>query len=329
MKRCPQCNRVETDETLKFCRSDGAVLIDDSSPSDQFSATKVLPSSPTGGTQVVPTDPGHADVITAGLKPAMEPGVQAGELRSASHLNLSDSFVTRIKRHKTGAIIIAALVIAIGAVFFYFYEARSSNPTIDSIAVLPFVNQNRDPDTEYLSEGLTESIINSLAQLSSLRVSPRSTVFQYKGKDTDPLKVGHDLGVRAVLTGRLLQHGDSLIVSAELLDVRDNKQVWGEQYNRKLADALSVQQEISREISERLRMKLSGEEQRQLTRRDTTNPEAYAFYLKGRYYWNKRTTDNIMKAIEQFQQAADKDPNYALAYVGLADCYSLLPDYEG
>src|SRR5262249_44230764 len=191
------------------------------------------------------------------------------------------------------------------------------------------VNQNRDTETEYLSDGLTESIINNLAQLSSLRVSPRSTVFQYKGKDTDPLKVGHDLGVRAVLTGRLLQRGDSLIVSAELLDVRDNKQIWGEQYNRKLADALAVQQEISREISERLRTKLSGEEQRQLTRRDTSNPDAYAFYLKGRYYWNKRTPGNLGKAIEQFQLAADKDPNYALTYVGLADCYSLLEFYAG
>src|SRR5215510_6134269 len=282
MKRCPQCNRVETDETLKFCRSDGAVLIDDSSPSDQFSATKVLPSSPTGGTQVVPTDPGHADVITAGLKPAMEPGVQAGELRSASHLNLSDSFVTRIKRHKTGAIIIAALVIAIGAVFFYFYEARSSNPTIDSIAVLPFVNQNRDPDTEYLSDGLTESIINSLTQLPNLRVIPSASAFRYKGKDVDPLAAGKELGVRAILTGRMMQRGDDLMINAALVDVRDNKQLWGEQYNRKVADALRVQQEISREISERLRTKLSGEEQRQLTRRDTSNPDAYAFYLKGR-----------------------------------------------
>src|SRR5215510_4436593 len=329
MKRCPQCNRVETDETLNFCRNDGAVLVDDTSVSDQFSATRVLTSSPTGGTQVVHTDPGHAEVITAGLKPAKEPKVQPGELTSTGHVGVSDSFVTRLKRHRTSAIVIAALVIVVGIVFFYFYEARSSNPAIDSIAVLPFVNQNRDPDTEYLSDGLTESIINSLAQLSSLRVSPRSTVFQYKGKDTDPLKVGHDLGVRAVLTGRLQQRGDSLFVSAELLDVRDNKQVWGEQYNRKLADALAVQQEISREISERLRTKLSGEEQRQLTRRDTTNPEAYGFYLKGRYYWNKRTADNLRKAMEQFQQAADRDPNYALAYVGLADCYTLMEEYAG
>ena len=195
--------------------------------------------------------------------------------------------------------------------------------------MVPFVNQSRDPDTEYLSDGLTESIINNLIQLPSLRVSPRSSVFHYKGKDTDPLKIGQELGVRAVLTGRMLQRGDNLIISAELLDVRDNKQIWGEQYNRKVSDALAVQQEISREITDRLRIKLSGEEQKQLTRRDTTNAESYQFYLRGRYYWNKRTGDNLNKAIAEFQQAADKDPNYALAYTGLADSYVLLEDYTG
>jgi tetratricopeptide (TPR) repeat protein len=127
----------------------------------------------------------------------------------------------------------------------------------------------------------------------------------------------------------MLQRGDNLIISAELLDVRDNKQIWGEQYSRKVSDVLAVQQEISREITDRLRTKLSGDEQKQLTRRDTKNPEAYQFYLKGRYYWNKRTAENLKKGIEQFQQAADKDPNYALAYVGLADCYLLLEDYGG
>ena len=241
----------------------------------------------------------------------------------------AEYLITRLQRHKlAAAVVLVAIAAAIAGLAAYLH-ARNTEVAIDSIAVLPFVNQNRDPDTEYLSDGLTESIINSLTQLPSLRVSPRSSVFQYKGKDIDPLKAARDLGVRAVLTGRMLQRGDNLMVSAELLDVRDNKQLWGEQYNRKLADALAVQQEISREISERLRTKLSGEDQRQLTRRDTSNPDAYAFYLKGRYYWNKRTPDNLRKAIEQFQLAADKDPNYALAYVGLADCYSLLEFYAG
>src|SRR6266536_1236773 len=275
-------------------------------------------------TTVPPSSVGPTiNATTSGAVPA------SGATLSTAPASSAEFIVTEIKHHKVAtAVVLAALVLA-GVGLSAYLHARNTEVAIDSIAVLPFVNQNRDPDTEYLSDGLTESIINSLTQLPSLRVSPRSSVFQYKGKDTDPIKIGHDLGVRAVLTGRLLQRGDNLMVSAELLDVRDNKQVWGEQYNRKVADALAVQQEISREISERLRTKLSGEEQRQLTRRDTSNPDAYAFYLKGRYYWNKRTADNIRKAIEQFQQAADKDPNYALAYVGLADCYSLLEVYLG
>ena len=329
MKRCPQCNRVESDEALKFCRIDGAVLVDDSTAADEYSSTRVLPPSQTGEASVVHTDPGHPPGTTRGLAQAKPATVATAGLSSANRAAVADSLVRRFNRHQTAAIIIAALAITAVVVFSYFYFTRRSATTIDSIAVLPFVNQNRDPESEYLSDGLTESIINSLTQLPSLRVSPRSTVFQYKGKETDPLKVGSDLGVRAVLTGRLLQRGDNLIVSAELLDVRDKKQIWGEQYNRKLADALVVQQEISREISGRLRTKLSGEEQKQLTRRDTSNPEAYGFYLKGRYYWNKRTAENLRKAMEQFQQAADKDPNYALAYAGLADCYSMLVEYSG
>src|SRR5262249_35152419 len=319
----------ESDETLKFCRTDGAVLVEDSSVSDQFSATRVLPSSPTGGTQVVPMDPGHAEAITSGLKPATGPSIQLDELKSIGHVGASDSFVTRLRRHQTSVIVIAAIVIVAGVVSIYSYKTRSSNPAIDSIAVLPFVNQNRDPDTEYLSDGLTESIINSLTQLPNLRVIPSTSAFRYKGKDIDPLAAAKELGVRAIVTGRMMQRGDNLMINAALVDVRDNKQLWGDQYSRKVGDALAVQQEISLEISERLRTKLSGEEQRNLTRRDTRNPEAYQFYLRGRYYWNKRTAGNIRKAMEQFQQAADKDPNYALAYVGLSDCYSLMEEYAG
>jgi len=237
--------------------------------------------------------------------------------------------VSGIKRHKLVALILVVLLIGGSVGLYLFLKARGADTAIDSIAVVPFVNLNRDLETEYLSDGLTESIINKLIQIPTLRVSPRSSVFYYKGKDTDPVKIGKELGVRVVLTGRLLQRGDNLSVSTELLDVRDNKQIWGEQYNRKLTDALALQQEISREITERLRLKLSGEQQQQLVHRDTTNPESYQSYLRGRYYWNKRTGDNMNKAIAEFQKAADKDPNYALVYVGLADCYVLLEDYVG
>src|SRR6266542_28620 len=234
-----------------------------------------------------------------------------------------------IKRHKLATtIFLAALVLGSVALAAYLY-ARSTEVTIDSIAVLPFVNQNRDSDSEYLSDGLTESITNSLSQLSNLRVIPSPSVSRYKTQEIDAITAGKDLGVRAIVTGRILQRGDNLTLNVALVDVRDNKQLWGEQYNRKIADALGVQQEISREISERLRTRLSGEEQKQLKKRDTSNPEAYQAYLRGRYYWNKRTADNLKKAMEQFQQAVDRDPNYALAYVGLADCYILLVEYAG
>ena len=262
-------------------------------------------------------------------------GMKSGSLESSSssaistHTSSAEYVVNRIKQHKLALGILVLLLVAAGVGLGLFWHARNTEVAIDSIAVVPFVNQSGNSDTEYLSDGLTESIINSLIQIPTLRVSPRSTVFHYKGKDIDPLKIGKELGVRAVLTGRLLQRGDSLIVSAELLDVRDNKQIWGEQYNRKLADALAVQQEISREITERLRLKLTGEEQKQLTRRDTTNPESFQAYLRGRYYWNKRTGNNLNKAIAEFKNASDKDPNYALAYAGLADSYVLLEDYVG
>jgi serine/threonine protein kinase/Flp pilus assembly protein TadD len=271
--------------------------------------------------------PSRSDT-TAGAS-AKDASVGSPSTSSASQGSSAEYFVAGIKRHKVAVAALLLLLIAATIGLAAFLRARYSEAAIDSIAVMPFVNETKDSNSEYLSDGLTESIINNLIQLPSLRVSPRSSVFHYKGKDTDPIQIAKELGVRAVLTGRMSQRGDNLIISAELLDTRDNKEIWGDQYNRKVADALSVQQEISREISERLRTKLSGEEQRQLTRRDTSNPEAYAFYLKGRYYWNKRTADNTRKAIEQFQQAADKDPNYALAYVGLADSYSILEVYLG
>lgn len=201
---------------------------------------------------------------------------------------------------------------------------RRSQKTIDSLAVLPLLNVSADPDAEYLCDGVTESIINTLSQLPKLRVAPRSTVFRYKGREVDPQEVGQDLGVRAVLTGRVFQHGDKLIIGAELVDVVNDSQLWGERYNRKLSDILEVQEEIAKEISENLRLRLTAEEKRRLTKRYTENTKAYQLYLKGRYFWNKRTKDELKKAIEYFNEAIEKDPTYALAYSGLADCYVVL-----
>jgi TolB-like protein/Flp pilus assembly protein TadD len=199
--------------------------------------------------------------------------------------------------------------------------------SINSIAVMPFLNLSEAADKEYLSEGITESIINSLSRISGLRVVPRSTVFYYQGKESSPQAVGRELNVRAVLVGRVLQVGDALIIKTELIDVEQESQLWGEQYRRADSDLFVLQEEISREISEKLRLKLSHEERERLTRRPTENPEAYQLYLKGRYFWNRRP-QGLKRGIEYFERALALDPQYALAYSGLADSYGTLGSWE-
>src|SRR5438094_935245 len=196
-----------------------------------------------------------------------------------------------------------------------------------SIAVLPFDNQNRDPDTDYLSDGIPESIIHSLSQLPQLRVMARSTVFSYKGKDVDPRKVGNDLGVRAVLMGRLIQQGDNLTIRTELVNVADGTEIWGQQYNRKLADVFAVQEEIAKEISEKLSLKLSGAERQQLAKRPTENLKAFQYYMQGRASTQRRTREDLHTAIRYYEKAIEEDRNYALAYAGLADAYGTLGFY--
>lgn len=210
-------------------------------------------------------------------------------------------------------------VALIGLLWLYFLTKPDRG--IDSLAVLPFVNETADPSTEYLSDGISESLINSLSQLPKLRVPARTTVFRYKGQAVDPNKVGRELRVRAVLTGRVVQQRDTLSIQVELVNAADGAQLWGDKYTRKLADIFAVQDEVANQILEKLRLKLTGEEQELVTKRYTENAEAYQLYLKGRFYWNKYTEAGFRKAIEYFDQAVEKDPNYALAYVGLADCY--------
>ncbi len=244
---------------------------------------------------------------------------QAGSLKSAA--SSAEYIVGGIKQHKLAVALVVAVLLVGGVGLGLYLHARNTEIAIESIAVLPFENQNRDPNTDYLSDGVTESIINSLTQLPNLRVIARSSVFRYKGKETDPFAIGKELGVRAVLVGRMMQRGDSVTISTELVDVRDNKQLWGEQYERKASDLMSLQRDIAGQIANNLRLKISGEEHNRMMKHYTENPEAYQLYLKGRYYWNKRSDEGTKKAIEYFQQAIDKDPSYALAYVGLADSY--------
>ena len=193
-----------------------------------------------------------------------------------------------------------------------------------TIAVLPFDNQNRDSDTDYLSDGIPESIIHSLSQLPQLRVMARSTVFSYKGKDVDPRKVGNDLGVGAVLIGRLIQQADNLAIRTELVDVANGTEIWGQQYNRKLADVFAVQEEIAKEISEKLRLKLTGAERQQLAKRPTENIKAFQYYMQGRSVGQRRTREDMLTAIRYYERAIEEDRNYALAYAGLADATSTL-----
>ncbi len=198
---------------------------------------------------------------------------------------------------------------------------RRDGRAIESLAVLPLINVSADPNLEYLSDGITESIINSLSQLPKLRVMARSTMFRYKGREVSPQEVGHELGVRAVLMGRVLQLGDRLIIGAELVDATDESQLWGEHYNQTLSDIFAIQEEIARKISENLRLKLAGRERQLLTKRSTENPEAYRAYLKGRYYIWKFPAPDYEKSRDYFQQAIDLDPTYARGYQGLAYYY--------
>jgi eukaryotic-like serine/threonine-protein kinase len=230
------------------------------------------------------------------------------------------------KRHKkklTIALAALAVLVVAGGLWFYRANHLSTGGAMDSVAVLPFANGGGDPDTEYLSDGITESVINSLSHVSQLRVVPRSTVFRYKGKDSTPEKIGQELNVRAVVTGRVTRRGDAFLVSAELMDVNRESQVWGEQYSKKLADIQGIQEDISKAIATNLRIELNGKEERQIAKRDTENPEAYRLYLQGRYYWNQRTDEGVKKGLEYFQQAIEKDPGYALAYAGVADSYAV------
>jgi serine/threonine protein kinase len=224
------------------------------------------------------------------------------------------------------AVCIAALaLVAVGA--WYLRSGRTSQ--IGSIAVLPFTNGGGDANTDYLGDGITESLIGNLAHVPDLKVKSRNAVFRYKGKDIDVQKAGNELGVSALVTGRVSPHGDSVEVSAELTSVWDNTEIWGQRYSGKSTDIIALQQQIAGDIAEKLRSKLSTSEKQQVTKQGTQNPEAYEFYLKGRYYWNKRTPSDLNTAISYFNEALVRDPNYASAYSGLADAYSSLPNYGG
>ena len=267
--------------------------------------------------------PGSAPIPAAGTVPTLYAS-------SAGDSQIRNSGPVAVPAGRKGrwiaGLAVGLILAVIGAVAFLFHS-RGSQQEISSVAVLPFVNAGNDANTEYLSDGLTESLINSLSQIPHLAVMSRSSVFHYKGRDVDPQAVARALRVEGVITGRIVQRGDQLIISAELIDARTNHNLWGDQYERKLSDVLAVQEDITRAISSKLRERISGEPDKQATKGGTNDPEAYQLYLKGRFYWEKRTQESLEKARDYFNQAIEKDPNYALAYLGLADYYNVLPDY--
>jgi serine/threonine protein kinase/tetratricopeptide (TPR) repeat protein len=274
-------------------------------------------------------DSGRASSVHSSVHSAVHASVTAESGGRTSAATSSAPLAASAASHKLLIFGLAgALILAVIATAVYLMRGGSGAKKIDSLAVLPFVNATADANNEYLSDGLTESLIGTLSQVPDLKVMARSTVFRFKGKDDDPQKIGQQLKVSAVLTGRLTQHGDEVNVQADLMNTADGSELWGSHYERKAADITQLQSDIARDVSKRLQVQLSGEKQQRLGRAGTTNPEAYRLYLEGRQLWYGRTPEGLRKSIDLFQQAIAADPNYALAYAGLGDTYNVIPSYR-
>ena len=322
MKRCPQCNRLEPDDTLGYCRVDGTALIGGSGPVSAEAGTVKFASAPVSReieTSVLPhtsTSPEiNRPTAPTTVLPAQQPPGATQEL-------------AKPKRQMPIVAITAVIaVVLIAGVYLYWPRGKQAAAPIESIAVMPFVNESGNADIEYLSDGMTETLIRSLSQLPNLNVKARSSVFRYKGKATDAKTIGKELGVQAILNGRVVQRGEQITLSLELIDAQTENVIWTDRYDRKSADLVSLQNEIARDVSSRLKTKLSGVDTQKLAKTYTANAEAYRLYLQGRFYWNKREEKDFRKALEYYNQAIALDPNYALAYAGLADTYALLSSF--
>jgi TolB-like protein len=305
MKRCPECRKDYVDDSLAYCLDDGTPLVQGIVDEPQ---TAILHQT------------------TPPLESATRAQIHTTD-RTAVLPSVSVDLPTRRLDKRLILVPVAVALILVGGYLAYRYAAQTKQ--IESIAVMPFVNDSGNPNVEYLSDGITETLIKSLSQIPNLSVKSRSTVFYYKGKEITPKKIGEELGVQAVLLGHVGGKGDDLKLSLELVNSQTQDVIWSEQYDRKQSDLLNLQSDIAKAVSAKLRSKLSGEEEAKVAKSATTSPDAYQAYLKGRYYWNQRTAENVRLAIEQFRTATEIDPNYALAYTGLADCYVLLPEYAG
>ncbi len=328
MKRCPECRRDYYDDTLMYCLDDGNALLE--GPASGSSAGDEPATAILSGLGVPPLGGSSSESATrAQIHTTEQTAIFPTGAEAEPQDRLSDSTekqsISANRAAKPLAALVAAVIPLVGG--FLGYKYLSPAKQINSIAVMPFENRNSDADTDYLSDGLAESLIFRLTQIPDLRVSPTSSVMRYKGKETDVAKIASELGVDAVMTGRLTKRGDNLNITVELVDARTNKSLWGEQYERKLSELLTTQREIVTEIVGKLQLKLSGESEQKLAKKYTDNPEAYQLYLQGRFHWNKRNIADFEKAVVFFKQAIEKDPNFALAHSGLADTYNQLPGY--
>ena len=309
MKRCPQCSRVESDEAVKFCRVDGAALVSDSSTMDQEARTVRLDSGSVSSELATGTLPqstnaefNRATASTTVLPSQPAPGTSK----------------TRVKP-KALVVMGVAIIAAVTAVLVISFRNRSRHATIRSIAVMPFVNASGNTDLDYLSDGMTETLIRSLSQLPNLSVKASSSVFRYKGRQSDAKAIGKELGVPAILNGRVTQRADQLTLNLELIDAQTENVIWTDQYDRKSSELVTLQNQIARDVTSKLKIQLTSADQLKLAKNYTNDPEVYRLYLQGRFYWNKRTRSEVDKAVVYFQQAVARDPNFALGYVGLAD----------
>ncbi len=335
MKRCPECGR-EYDNTMMFCLDDGAELLYGPAMSEpgapSAAVTGFLPSDEPAtailhSTAAPGEAPTRAQIHTTEQTAILHTGAEAEPQESLGGLSEKHSFSAR-RTAKPLVVVVVAAIVLIGGFFGYRYFSSSNSKQIESIAVMPFVNDSGNADVEYLSDGMTETLINSLSQIPNLSVKARSSVFRYKGKEIDPKKVASELGVQAILTGHVVQRGDQLTLSVELIDGPTENTIWGNKYERKASDLVALQTEVARDVSSKLKSKLSSADTAKVTKSYTANPEAYQLYLKGKFLWNKRTGDALKQAVDFYNQAIEKDPNYALAYSGLAETYVLFSSYD-
>jgi TolB-like protein/Tfp pilus assembly protein PilF len=310
MKRCPKCNRVETDDKLAYCRVDGATLVNDSgSVSNEAGTAKFVSGAVSREieTSVLP----HRTDAEINRPTAPTTVLPAGATTSTT------SQLTKPKRRGVVfGLIAVAMVVALGG--YFYFSRKTSTATIQSIAVMPFVNGSGNADLDYLSDGMTETLIRSFSQLPNLNVKARSSVFRYKGRD-DAKTIGRELGVSAILQGRFTQRGDQLTLNLELIDTQTENVIWTDQYDRKSSDLVTLQNQIARDVTGKLKIQLSGADLEKLAKNYTNDAEAYRLYLQGRFYWNKRVGKEFERAEGYFQQAVARDPNFALGYIGLAD----------